>query len=662
MHHSSKKTLTLLALLSLYTIISLSFANLPQARAQTDLIVSGNNTFHITDSVYPVPGNVIVKQNGTLILDHGTLNETSPGSPYNITIRDNGQLILQAGSTILAQNPMTLYVKGNGTLTVKDNSVVRIGNIDVQTTNNIQIQSSALYVSSFLSSSASAAISDSIIKASATTSSSLSVRSTKPLKVSNSSLSARAKNSVLALNSSTVCVNNSFLGAGSEALSSAGLASMKLFATNALTANDSVLSIHNATTFPVSLVLSVSAPQIAMQDSQLELPLKLNGTSIANLVNVTMPSSPKTTNSAKITTYWWLTATAQDNSNLPLPGAAVNAYYNYPINTSLARTGLTNRFGQVKLKLLDTVYTSAPPNIMENYAVNATFQTASSGAAKALPQPMSSNRLYNIKLPILNPSYLFLQAPSTPIEFGKTVTFTGSVHPSNATGVLVGIRPQGTKIFTFQNAIIASDGSFTLPWKATSLGNFEAQASWNGSFPNYHGNQSSLLAITVTKITVTLTVILSSNNVELVPFFGSVTISGVMVPVRSNINLTVQYSLDGVTWKLIGHVLTDSTGAYSIHWNAPGVGTYLIRVLGPEAAIYKASVSTTQTLVVNYITIQNAVYLIVGLIVIGAVLKYTRREKRSFKPRPQPRRFRPCIYLGIESHLAHNPQPLSTHE
>lgn len=646
MRHGSGSATSLVILLSLYALLSISIpiASLNHTKAQTpgpgDLFISGTQTFHITDSVYPVPGNVIVEQNGTLILDHGTLNETAPTSSYNITIRDNGRLIIVSGSSIIAQSSITLYVRGNGTLSIRDNSVLRVAFFDIQTTNNLLIQDSTIYTFNFLSNAANSTIRDSIIEASATSSTTLSLKSTQALTVSNSSVSARAQSAVLALNGSNIWTNNSFLGSRSEAISS-GSATTSLYATSNLTVNNSVVSIHNASTIKVPLTLTVSAPQIIMQDSQLELPLKLGGSSTATLVNVTMPSTPKATSSAKITTYWWLTATANDNANLPLPGATIYAYYNYPSNMSLARSGVTDRFGRVKLKLLDTIYTSQPPIILENYAVNASFLSASSGASRSLPQPMSTNQAYTIRLPILSPSYLFLQAPSTPTEYGKIITFTGSLYPSLTATVQVGIRPQGTIPFTLQNVTTAGTGSFTFQWNATSLGNFEVQAFWNGSFPNYHGNQSSLLVITVTKITVTLTAFLSSNSVELIPFFGAVTITGTIFPVRSNVNLTAQWSLDGINWKTIGYVLTDSTGAYSIHWNAPDVGTYSIRVLGPEGAYYKASVSTTQTLTVNYISIQNAVYIIVAIIVVAAAVRYMRRGRNTGRRRPRPRTDRP---------------------
>lgn len=125
------KLITLVVLLTLTSttfVAAYTFLLLPKLITHSgDLIISGNQTFTIENCVYQQDGNIIVKDNATLLVRNATLTMAQREREYRIDIKNQAHLIAEnARLTVLTTGKIGMFPRSK--IHIWDNATVKMEN------------------------------------------------------------------------------------------------------------------------------------------------------------------------------------------------------------------------------------------------------------------------------------------------------------------------------------------------------------------------------------------------------------------------------------------------------------------------------------------------------------------------------------------------------
>jgi len=133
--------------------------------------------------------------------------------------------------------------------------------------------------------------------------------------------------------------------------------------------------------------------------------------------------------------------------------------------------------------------------------------------------------------------------------------------------------------------------------------------------------------VTIEKWVSTISLILAKKTVKI---DESVVVNGSLIPSRTNVNITISYSLNGDSWVDIT-AQTNPNGEYSHEWRPSEAGVYIVKAswVGDERTLQ--AVSEIKTLIVETAEIISPPILYAGvaiaLIVVAAIIIYLMRGR-----------------------------------
>jgi hypothetical protein len=144
-------------------------------------------------------------------------------------------------------------------------------------------------------------------------------------------------------------------------------------------------------------------------------------------------------------------------------------------------------------------------------------------------------------------------------------------------------------------------GQFSITFNAPAVGSYLVRVSYAGS-ATYNPSSSTQTLVVQTGPKVDTAIVFTFSPNPALPS-QAVTLSGTLLAVGDvpvyPAQVRVEYSVNGgATWSVFTNLNTNATGQFSITFNAPAVGSYLVRVSYAGSATYNPS-SSTQTLKVQ---------------------------------------------------------------
>lgn len=315
----------------------------PVTKASGDIVVSGDQVVIIEETTYIHTGNIMIKDNGTLVIRNSRLQVQYAGKE-NVTVIDHGRLILQNGIIESAYkggeipNPgLDMYLGNYANLTATQNSNFNgRWNLKLSGQSTIKFERSAMGREqvTITGSCKSISISNSGINVEAFTLSYVSNFS-----ISNSGLGwyteygayPYAENPRMSISGDS---SSTFSAVDSR------LCSMWLPPRTPLEFHGSIRSyLHNVTTNP---------------------PSSLSKTSISVFEN------------AVLRKYWWLTVHVADSRGVPVVGA--NVTVSHFLNGTVVSWHLTDKDGIARIDTLADIVTSSGDVFVGNYKVKAIYE------------------------------------------------------------------------------------------------------------------------------------------------------------------------------------------------------------------------------------------------------------------------------------------------
>ena len=372
-----------------------------------DIIIGGDEIFEIKNGEYVIKGNVIVKDNGVLIIENSTL--ILGESYFNITIKDNGNLTVI--NSILDTNALWNDVY------FLDNAVVEMKKVTIE---GEPIIGGGIYLHSYNNSKVH--ISDSIIKTDFNlfgNSTSVIVNShfidlASPRVYDNSSLwvlNTVIDHKIYVYGSSKVKVQHSILGTYMDVHDSSSVLifDQSILKGGIVCDGNAVVEIWNSTTNDVttygwsyvrvsnsvvkgheaaeglishdyssievfnsdiSEVESQHHSSILLTNSSIDYSVNAYDMSTINLLNTTY-GWIKVEDYAKVDVAWYLTVYTFWN-NSPISNATIEIYYTH--NGSLVQKAFSNPNGMASFLLKEKIVYSDATLFVGNYTIRITYE------------------------------------------------------------------------------------------------------------------------------------------------------------------------------------------------------------------------------------------------------------------------------------------------
>jgi len=240
-------------------------------------------------------------------------------------------------------------------------------------------------------------------------------------------------------------------------------------------------------------------------------------------------------------------------------------------------------------------------------------------------------------------STISISASSRIIIVGNSTTINGSISPIRVeVNVTIHYRLSGENWSALENVTTGVDGRYSYEWTPNATGTYEVKASWQGdaiTLPAESDVEDVIVNMTSSTIFVTV-------NPDVVTVGSNVTISGVISPVRANVNVTIEYRLSGGNWTTLATVTTDSEGKYSYNWTTTEPGSYEVRTswegddntLADESDVRSVTVEEPPTNEKPATDIYLYAAAIAAIIIVSATTVYilrVRKPKQAQQPREQ---------------------------
>jgi len=433
----------ILSLVSVFVLLSAMFVtnfnvhliDAKEVFLSDDIVIGDNETFEIKDCEYTQTGNIIVKDNGTLIIRNATLILTEYDwlRSYNITIENQGNLTA-VGSLIEGEALMNnIYFFDNAVVKMRNvivendvylnpynNSLINISDSTIKTNFYIRDNSSVHTMNShFLEytcprvyDSSSLWVSDTVLdhKIYSYGSSNVKVQHS----IMDTYMDCHDHSSIIIydssiLNGGILCddhVKVEIWNSSSEDITMYGQSSAKVFnstigyvgglATGLLSHDYSSIEVLNS---DISEAESEHFSSILLRNSTIGWSLNARDMSAINLLNTTY-GVISVEDYAVVNVKWYLTVyTALDG--MILSNATVEVYFAH--NDSLAQSGFSNADGIISFLLPEKVIQADETMFLGNYTIMVTYETES----KTENIVLNSSRQMTVVIPEF-PSILIL--------------------------------------------------------------------------------------------------------------------------------------------------------------------------------------------------------------------------------------------------------------
>lgn len=214
---------------------------------------------------------------------------------------------------------------------------------------------------------------------------------------------------------------------------------------------------------------------------------------------------------------------------------------------------------------------------------------------------------------------------STSIDMDSSVIIHGEIHPPRLAQVKIEVsKDDGITWSDLTSVTSAPDGNYSYEWTPDTAGLYQIKASWPGD-AEYTGATSPTIFLTVAGLSSQISCQLSTTKVIQILTYGSVTISGSIMPAIPDVAITIYHSADEATWDTLATVNTDSEGKYSYTWTPQSLGTCYIKAVWLGDATYEGAISAIAS-----VTVEDYTWLlIIPVIVIGVAAIYLFEHKKK---------------------------------
>jgi hypothetical protein len=436
----------------LITVLSFNFK--PSSSVNGELIVSGNQIFIVEMRTLIQTGNIIVKDNGTLLIENGEMQLSIRGEKgYNVTVMDNGKLLIINGNLTALNEASTILLMGNANLTLLNAFITGFNKIKFFENSSFTAESLKLNV-----------------KAASGNCSIVKIKNSKALDstVNLNCSKAFIENFIskyLSLNSTESSII-SFQGENLNALS------LKKINLENVLANNALIGSLNA----------------SIKDSKFKL-LIVKG--FGNIYNVTTFEQPLikaggiiyALPNSTFLRYWYLTLNIVDLTNTGVPANVTM----FDLHGSIVLRGKASITGKFKAVVLAEEINETKTLFVGNYLIQAEYKNYSTFK---MPLTMNMNKEASIKFYYIIPieSAVLIQISKGKVRVGDSVAVKGKIELpiENALIEIHYVKPDGSEIVkaVFTNV----DGSFTSNFIPDTTRNWIIYANWVGG-ENYIENK-----------------------------------------------------------------------------------------------------------------------------------------------------------------------------
>lgn len=154
-------------------------------------------------------------------------------------------------------------------------------------------------------------------------------------------------------------------------------------------------------------------------------------------------------------------------------------------------------------------------------------------------------------------------------------------------------KNEGLSWNTITSVTTLLDGSYSYPWGPQEIGSYLIRAKYAGTIN--HNPSDSTTSLTVIRGSSSTSTVLSAT---IITYGQGLTVTGVINRRVSDGTLTIQSSIDNVSWNAIRSG-TPSNGTFSATWVPPYVGIFYIRALWSGDLNYAGSTSPSKTLTIG---------------------------------------------------------------
>ena len=197
----------------------------------------------------------------------------------------------------------------------------------------------------------------------------------------------------------------------------------------------------------------------------------------------------------------------------------------------------------------------------------------------------------------LAPSSIHLMLSTSTIYVGENVTITGYISPIHSyQTVNLYYSMDGDYWLLLTQVDTDMDGYFSCQWAPTLAETFYIKAVWLGD-SDHQGATSDVQTLIVNKASSTLTLLLSSSNINL---GNTVILSGEILPTHQYANVDLYISENGYQWNFLATVITDTQGHYTYQWTPTSTGTYYLKAYWLGDADHTEDESNVSILTVSY--------------------------------------------------------------
>jgi protocatechuate 3,4-dioxygenase beta subunit len=190
-----------------------------------------------------------------------------------------------------------------------------------------------------------------------------------------------------------------------------------------------------------------------------------------------------------------------------------------------------------------------------------------------------------------SPTTLSIALSASSVQIGTTVTISGSLNPARTGSVSI-YTSFGGSAFSKVAEVNLSNGQYSYSITPIQMGTYLIKADWPGD-NDYAASTSSQAALTVTKITPTVSLSLSSTSVSV---GDSITATGTITPFSGTTE--VDLAITGSSGTNQASV-TSTDGTFTYTFTESSEGTYTIQASIPDSANYNAAQSSQVTVSVQ---------------------------------------------------------------
>lgn len=466
MNEDKRKALAVIGIFLVVLLLGLVYWALPaeaQEVSEYGILVQNNEKILIEDANLILTGNIIVKDNGTLILKGSTIQLSIRGEEdYNVTVSGNGKIILENSRLMSLSETSKIILADEANLTLRSGS--SLDGFAVLTSNGtalIAVQDGKLNVDRI--------------------SGRLSL-----LRLEKTESFGTIEVEADAFYTSGFTGSSVNVKSGEATLSDSKFKSLTL----------NVSNMVKLSRVEAGEALTYSAGKFRLEDSSFER-LTLRG--VGEVYNVVTKSGPALKAGGQIYAlpnstvkrFWYLTVTVTDIAGVAVP-AKILLYY---VNGTKALEVEADIPGKAYTPVLAEIVNSTKTLFVGNYLVKAIYLNHSTSFTRLTMDSNKDLKLrFNAVIPI--PTTTHLGVSQLKLKVGEKLKVSGWIDPPRV-GELVEItykRPDGGEV---KRAVkTAEGGRFTDEFTPDTSGSWTVYADWLGGSAYVEGKQTTSRPVT----------------------------------------------------------------------------------------------------------------------------------------------------------------------